>query len=143
MANKESNDNILEMTCDIVSAYLSSGNPVEEKAITSLIERIYQTLATIGQGGKASDGVRTLSRPSPAVPVGKSVTPDFIICLEDGKKMKMLRRYLKTAYDMTPDEYRVRWNLPANYPMTAPNYAKQRSRMAKEFGLGKKTAKRK
>ena len=74
----------------------------------------------------------------PAVPVKKSVMPDYIICLEDGKKLKMLKRHLKTAYNMTPDEYRQRWGLPANYPMVAPNYAKQRSRLAKKIGLGRR-----
>ena len=75
-------------------------------------------------------------RPQPAVSVKKSINADYIICLEDGKKLKMLKRHLKTAYDMTPDEYRERWNLPADYPMVAPNYARQRSRLAKEIGLG-------
>nr|NIS43971.1 MucR family transcriptional regulator [Desulfuromonadales bacterium] len=77
-------------------------------------------------------------RPSPAVPIKKSVTPDYVICLEDGKKLKMLKRHLKTSYDMTPDEYRERWGLPADYPMVAPNYAKQRSRLARKIGLGTK-----
>jgi predicted transcriptional regulator len=75
-------------------------------------------------------------RPQPAVPVKKSITPDYIICLEDGKKLKMLKRHLKTAYNMTPAEYRERWNLPADYPMVAPNYARQRSKLAKQIGLG-------
>jgi predicted transcriptional regulator len=77
-------------------------------------------------------------RPQPAVPVKKSVTPEHIICLEDGKKLKMLKRHLKTAYNMTPEEYRERWGLPSDYPMVAPNYARQRSRLAKDIGLGTK-----
>ena len=80
-----------------------------------------------------------LERPQPAVPIKKSVTPDHIICLEDGKKLKMLKRHLNTAYGMTPDEYRERWGLPHDYPMVAPNYAKKRSALAKEIGLGKTT----
>ena len=102
-----------------------------------LIEQIYKTLATIGGvDGGASD------RPTPAVPVKKSITPDFIVCLEDGKKLKMLKRHLKTAYDMSPEEYRERWGLSPDYPMVAPNYAKQRSRLAKEIGLGTRSRRR-
>ena len=82
------------------------------------------------------------SRPQPAVPIKKSVTADYIICLEDGKKLKMLKRHLKTAYDMTPDEYRVRWGLAPDYPMVAPNYAKHRSNLAKKIGLGTKPRRR-
>lgn len=78
-------------------------------------------------------------RPQPVVPIKKSVTPEYIVCLEDGKKLKMLKRHLKTAYDMSPEEYRERWGLPADYPMVAPNYAKQRSRLAKDIGLGTKS----
>lgn len=77
-----------------------------------------------------------MDRPTPAVPIKKSITPDFIVCLEDGKKLKMLKRHLKTAYNMTPEEYRERWGLSPDYPMVAPNYAKQRSRLAKQIGLG-------
>ena len=88
-----------------------------------------------------SDDKKTISteeRPAPAVPVKKSVLPDHIICLEDGKKLKMLKRHLKTSYDLTPEQYRERWGLPADYPMVAPNYAKRRSALAKEIGLGKR-----
>ena len=91
------------------------------------------TLAAVGSPGEDAQ-----ERPSPAVPIKKSVTPDYVICLEDGKKLKMLKRHLKTSYDMTPDEYRERWGLPADYPMVAPNYAKQRSRLARKIGLGTK-----
>ena len=84
-----------------------------------------------GSGGKPEP-----ERPTPAVPIKKSVTPDHIICLEDGKALKMLKRHLKTAYNMTPEDYRDRWSLPADYPMVAPNYARQRSKLAKKIGLG-------
>jgi predicted transcriptional regulator len=80
----------------------------------------------------------TSNRPEPAIPIKKSVMPEYIVCLEDGKKLKMLKRHLKTAYNMTPEQYRERWNLPADYPMTAPNYAKQRSQLALDNGLGTK-----
>jgi predicted transcriptional regulator len=86
----------------------------------------------VGQGS----GVATASRPQPAVPVKKSIAPEYIVCLEDGKKLKMLKRHLKTKYNMTPDEYRERWGLPPDYPMVAPNYAQQRSELAKKIGLG-------
>jgi predicted transcriptional regulator len=96
-----------------------------------LINQVYQSLSTIGTGPAPAT-----ERPQPAVSVKKSVHPDYIICLEDGKKLKMLKRHLKTAYNMTPEEYRERWGLPPDYPMVAPNYARQRSRLAKEIGLG-------
>jgi predicted transcriptional regulator len=96
-----------------------------------LINQVYTSLANIGTIPAAAP-----ERPQPAVPVKKSVHPDFIVCLEDGKKLKMLKRHLKTAYNMTPEEYRERWGLAPDYPMVAPNYARQRSRLAKEIGLG-------
>ncbi len=92
---------------------------------------VHQTLATLGP-------VEPAPKPTPAVPIKRSVTPDYIVCLDDGKKLKMLKRHLKTAYNMTPAEYRERWGLPRDYPMVAPNYAKQRSKLAKKFGLGQK-----
>jgi predicted transcriptional regulator len=96
-----------------------------------LINQVYQSLAGIGKVPVAS-----IERPLPAVNVKRSVHPDYIICLEDGKKLKMLKRHLKTAYNMSPDDYRERWSLPPDYPMVAPNYARQRSKLAKEIGLG-------
>jgi len=122
---------LLTITSDIVAAHVSN-NTVSVTDLPGLIEQVYRTLVSVDQGlGAARD------RPTPAVMVRKSITPDFIICLEDGKKLKMLKRHLKTAYNMSPDEYRVRWGLPMDYPMVAPNYAKQRSSLAKAIGLGK------
>ena len=94
-------------------------------------------------GVSAGGADRPAERPQPAVSIKKSVTPDFIVCLEDGKKLKMLKRHLKTAYGMTPSQYRERWGLPADYPMVAPNYAAQRSLLAKKIGLGTKSRRRK
>ena len=123
---------LLSLTTEIVSAYLSN-NTVHQNDIPSLIEQTYKTLSSVDNEGAAST-----ERPQPAVTIKRSVTPDYIICLEDGKKLKMLKRHLKTAYNMTPEEYRERWGLPADYPMVAPNYARQRSRLAKDIGLGTK-----
>ena len=120
---------VLRLTAQIVAAHVEH-NSVEAAALPGLIEKVYQTLRDIGQAPAES------SKLSPAVPIKQSVKPDFIICLEDGKKLKMLKRHLKTAYDMTPDEYRERWGLGPDYPMVAPNYAKQRSKLAKDIGLG-------
>jgi predicted transcriptional regulator len=121
---------VLELTSEIVAAHVSN-NSVAMSDLPNLIEQVYKTLANVGQ-----DSAGQGERPTPAVSIRKSVTPDFIICLEDGKKLKMLKRHLKTAYNMTPDEYRERWGLPSDYPMVAPNYAKQRSSLAKAIGLG-------
>ncbi len=123
-------DDLLGLTSEIVAAHVSN-NTVALADLPGLIEQVYRTLATVG----GTVEVPT-DRPTPAVPVKKSVTPEYIVCLEDGKKLKMLKRHLKTAYNMTPEEYRERWGLPADYPMVAPNYAKQRSRLAKQIGLG-------
>ncbi|MEM7651397.1 MAG: MucR family transcriptional regulator, partial [Pseudomonadota bacterium] len=112
-------------------AYLSNNSlPTDE--IPGVIEQVYKTLGNVNidKGGLAD-------RPQPAVPIKKSITPDYLICLEDGKKLKMLKRHLKTAYGMTPEAYRERWGLPADYPMVAPNYAEKRSQLAKDIGLGK------
>ena len=135
--NKLSSEDILGLTSEIVSAHVSN-NTVAVNDLPNLIEQVFKTLAAVGS---ATDGAA--DRPTPAVTIRKSVTPDFIICLEDGKKLKMLKRHLKTSYNMTPDEYRERWGLPADYPMVAPNYAKQRSKLAKAIGLGTQQRKRK
>ncbi|RED51494.1 MucR family transcriptional regulator [Aestuariispira insulae] len=127
---------VLELTSDIVSAHVSN-NTVNVADLPGLIEQVYKTLSNVGR----ADEPQT-DKPVPAVSVRRSVTPDYIVCLEDGKKLKMLKRHLKTAYDMTPEEYRERWGLPSDYPMVAPNYAKQRSRLAKEIGLGTKPRRR-
>ena len=123
-------DDLLGLTSEIVAAHVSN-NTVALADLPGLIEQVYRTLATVGGSVETPT-----DRPTPAVPVKKSVTPEYIVCLEDGKKLKMLKRHLKTAYNMTPEEYRERWGLSADYPMVAPNYAKQRSRLAKQIGLG-------
>ena len=130
MTDQSNSSDLLTLTTEIVAAHVSN-NTVSVNDLPTLINQVYQSLATIGQGPAA-----TSERPQPAVSVKRSVHPDYIICLEDGKKLKMLKRHLKTAYNMTPEEYRDRWQLPPDYPMVAPNYARQRSRLAKEIGLG-------
>ena len=129
-----SNTDLVAMTGRIVASYVRS-NQIAVNDLPNLIRIVHQSLA--GTGRPVEQEVVELR---PAVPVKKSVTPDYIVCLEDGKKLKMLKRYLRTAYGMTPDEYRRKWGLPADYPMTAPNYAEQRSAFAKSIGLGKKAA---
>jgi len=120
------------MTTQVVSAYVGN-NAVNENQIPDVIQSVYGSLAGLNNGsGTASTSQK------PAVSVKKSVTPDHLICLEDGKKLKMLKRYLRITHGMTPDEYRAKWGLPAGYPMVAPNYAKQRSAFAKQIGLGKR-----
>jgi predicted transcriptional regulator len=121
---------LLGLTTEIVAAHVSN-NAVAVDELPVLINRVHHSLTTLGV---APEPVQ--EKLQPAIPVKKSVTPDYIICLEDGKKLKMLKRHLKTAYDMTPEDYRERWSLPPDYPMVAPNYAKQRSKLAKEIGLG-------
>ena len=123
---------LLSLTTDIVSAHVSN-NPVPLGELSGLIQTVFGTLTDLS--GPAPEPVVELK---PAVPIKKSVTDDFIICLEDGKKLKMLRRHLKSAYDMTPDDYRAKWGLPHDYPMVAPNYAKKRQQLAKKIGLGRK-----
>ena len=133
MTEEANHDTLLSLTTEIVSSHLSN-NTVSSNEIPGLIDQVYKTLSNINSNGSGAG-----ERPEPAVSIKKSVTPDYLICLEDGKKLKMLKRHLKTAYGMTPDEYKERWGLPADYPMVAPNYARQRSRLAKEIGLGKKS----
>ena len=123
---------VLGMTTGIVSSFVSN-NTVPASDLLVLIKSVHDAISALSEG-EASDSEAL----SPAVPVSKSITPDFLICLEDGRKLKMLRRYLRSRYSMTPEEYRERWNLPADYPMVAPNYAKLRSKHAKNIGLGKK-----
>ncbi len=122
---------VLGLTAQIVSAHVSN-NSVTPDALPSLIQDVYRTLSGVGRDVPAVD------KPQPAVPVKKSVFADYIVCLEDGKKLKMLKRHLKTAYNMTPEQYRDRWDLPSDYPMVAPNYARHRSSLAKKIGLGTK-----
>ena len=122
---------LIEMVSDIVSAYVAH-NPVPVADLPKLIEKVHSTLVEIDGSGHAEEKPEL----RPAVPVRKSVTDDHIVCLEDGKKFKSLKRHLRTRYDMSPDEYREKWGLPADYPMVAPNYAKQRSDLARKMGLG-------
>jgi len=126
----ESNE-LLSLAAEIVCSHVSN-NTVAVSDVSALIEQVYATLSRLSQ----QDGASEAARPEPAVPVKKSITPEYIVCLEDGKKLKMLKRHLKTAYDMTPEQYRERWGLPADYPMVAPNYASQRRSLAKKIGLG-------
>jgi predicted transcriptional regulator len=135
MAESAKPQDVLSLTAEIVAAHVSN-NTVPLADLPALIQQVFQTLSAIGTGESAAP------RPEPAVPVKKSVLPDYIVCLEDGKKLKMLKRHLKTAYNMTPEKYRERWGLPSDYPMVAPNYAKQRSQLARELGLGTKTKRR-
>jgi predicted transcriptional regulator len=130
MSDSSNSGDLLALTTEIVAAHVSN-NTVAVADLPQLINQVYQSLSNIGAAP-----LPVVERPQPAVNIKKSVHPDYIICLEDGKKLKMLKRHLKTAYDMTPEEYRDRWGLPPEYPMVAPNYAKQRSRLAKEIGLG-------
>jgi predicted transcriptional regulator len=126
------NETLITLTSDIVAAHVSNNNvPLDD--LPSLITNVYGALAGLG-------GVEPVKeeKPEPAVSVRASIKPDYIVCLEDGKKLKMLKRHLMTHYNMTPDEYRARWNLPADYPMVAPNYAEKRRELAKKIGLGRK-----
>ncbi len=131
---------LLSCTTEIVSAHLSN-NQIATDEIPSLIQRVYRTLANV-DGGDSKSSIPS-ERPQPAVPIKRSVTPEYIICLEDGKRLKMLKRHLRTAYNMSPEEYRERWGLPADYPMVASTYAKRRSVLAHDIGLGKRGRKKK
>jgi predicted transcriptional regulator len=132
MAEQPATASVLGLTAQIVAAHVSN-NSVAQDALPSLIQKVYKTLAGVGKEPLQPE------RPQPAVPVKKSVFADHIVCLEDGKKLKMLKRHLKTAYNMTPEQYRERWGLTADYPMVSPNYARHRSALAKTSGLGTKS----
>jgi len=133
----ESRDDTLRLAVKVVAAYLAQ-NPVPTQAVPDLITTVFSTLATVGRDVQAC-----AAQAKPAVPIKKSVTPDHIICLEDGKKLKMLKRHLRTTYNMSPDEYRAKWNLPPDYPMVAPRYARERSEFARKIGLGRGNTARK
>ncbi|MDA0305328.1 MAG: MucR family transcriptional regulator [Proteobacteria bacterium] len=135
MTDKPNLSELLELTTEIVAAHAGNNN-VAANELPQLIQDVYRTLAVVGSQAASPE------RPRPAVAVKKSITPDYIVCLEDGKKLKMLKRHLKTAYNLTPEEYRERWGLASDYPMVAPNYAKHRSNLAKKIGLGTKPRKR-
>jgi len=128
---------IIALTAQIVSAHVAH-NAVAAAALPALIQEVHRALTSI-EGASPS----MAKRPDPPVAIAKSVTPDYIICLEDGKKLKMLKRHLKSAFNMTPEQYRERWGLPVDYPMVAPRYAKHRSTLAKKIGLGTRGPKRK
>jgi len=127
--------NYIDLAADIVSAYVSK-NSVPQADLPGLIDSVHTALS------QATQGATEVSKEelTPAVPIKKSITPDYLICLDDGKKFKSLKRHLRTAYNRTPEEYRARWNLPSDYPMVAPNYAQARSALARSMGLGQKRA---
>lgn len=131
--NEEGNDLLIELTSEIVAAYVSN-NAVVAGDLPSLISNVHAALGGVANSAK----VEEVEKPKPAVPVRRSVQNDFIICLEDGQKFKSLKRHLMTHYNLTPEQYREKWELPADYPMVAPAYAEARSRLAKEMGLGQK-----
>jgi predicted transcriptional regulator len=132
---KSSASALLRMTAEVVSAYLGH-NAVPAAQIPEVIKAVHGSLQALEGAGTEghADSLR------PAVAIKKSIMPDYVVCLEDGRKLKMLKRHLRTTYGMTPDEYRAKWGLPADYPMVAPNYAAQRSMFAKKIGLGRKSA---
>ena len=135
MPENASHERLTALTAQIMSSYVGN-NTVAAAEVPQLMSTIYQGLSKLGQGSV------TDNRPEPAVSPKKSVFPDYIVCLEDGKKLKMLKRHLKTSYNLTPEQYRERWNLGSDYPMVAPNYARQRSKLAKQIGLGTSASRR-
>jgi predicted transcriptional regulator len=138
MNDNSSGTSYIELTASIVSAYVSN-NPVAAQDLSTLINQVHAALTRVssGQGEVVSEPLK------PAVSVKKSITADYIVCLEDGKKFKSLKRHLRTQYSMTPDQYREKWSLPPDYPMVAPNYAIARSELAKQMGLGQQRRRRK
>jgi predicted transcriptional regulator len=137
MSDSLATSNYIELAADIVSAYVSN-NSVPTGELPGLISEVHTALMKVSVGAIELP----TEAPKPAVPVKKSVTPDYIVCLEDGKKFKSLKRHLRTQYNMTPEQYREKWTLPIDYPMVAPSYAKARSELAKEMGLGQQRRKR-
>ncbi|MCG8441503.1 MAG: MucR family transcriptional regulator [Caulobacterales bacterium] len=127
-----SNEDVLKMTTSIVSSFVSN-NTIPADTVPEVIRQVHKTVHHLAN----TPSEKQLEKPKPAVPISKSVTEDYIVCLEDGKKLKMLKRYLRSNYNMTPDEYRRKWGLPSDYPMVAPSYAAKRSEFAKKIGLGK------
>jgi len=125
-------EEILKLASDIVAAYVSN-NPVSVGELPAMIKSVHATLG----GLSGIDGIEFATSQKPAVPIKKSITPDYLICLEDGKKLKMLKRYLRSRFKLTPDQYRTKWGLQADYPMVAANYAAKRSEFAKKIGLGR------
>ena len=133
--NAGSDHDLLRMTADVVTAYVGN-NTVAPTDLAEVIRTVHASLREAHAGATA-----VAPPPKPAVPIKKSITPDYLICLEDGRELKMLKRHLRTTYNMTPDEYRAKWGLEADYPMVAPNYARRRSEFAKQIGLGQKRRK--
>ena len=131
-AGKTADDQLLRMTTEVVAAYVSN-NTLPTGQLADVIASVYSSLRALDHGPMDGRG----DAMKPAVPVRKSITPDYLICLEDGKKLKMLKRHLRSTYGLTPDAYRAKWGLPADYPMVAPNYAEARSAFAKQIGLGR------
>ena len=131
MPEEENGNDLLGLTEKIVSAHVAN-NRMSRANLPDLIKAVYETLENV------STGAGTPPTPKPVVPIKRSVRPSYIVCLEDGRKLKMLKRHLKTDHNLTPKEYRDRWGLPLDYPMTAPNYARARSELAKKIGLGRK-----
>lgn len=137
MVDSTQTQNIIELTADIVAAYVAN-NQLDGVQLADLIGSVHDSLVKLTTG--VSEPVAEPQQP--AVPVKRSVTPDYIICLEDGKKFKSLKRHLRTSYDLTPEQYRAKWGLPSDYPMVAPNYAASRSALAKSMGLGQQRRRR-
>ena len=135
MDNEGNDDTLITLTADIVAAHVSN-NSVAVNDLPQLIANVHGALSTLSGSGSAAE-----TKPEPKVPIRSSVKPDYIVCLEDGKRLKMLKRHLMTHYQMTPDQYRQKWGLAADYPMVAPNYAEQRRTLAKSIGLGTKRRK--
>jgi len=135
MDNQGNDDTLITLTADIVAAHVSN-NSVAVNDLPQLIANVHGALSTLGSGNAAPE-----VRAEPKVPIRSSIKPDYIVCLEDGKKLKMLKRHLMTHYQMTPDQYRQKWGLNSDYPMVAPNYAEQRRTLAKSIGLGTKRRK--
>lgn len=137
MVDSTQTQNLIELTADIVAAYVAN-NQLDGVQLGDLISSVHDSLVKLSTGAS-----EPASEPQqPAVPVKRSVTPDYIICLEDGKKFKSLKRHLRTSYDLTPEQYRAKWGLPSDYPMVAPNYAASRSALAKSMGLGQQRRRR-
>jgi len=133
--NNNNNEHLLDLTAEVVASYVGQ-NTLPAAEVPSFISSVYSAMASLGQGTTE----KTAEKPKPAVSIRKSITDDYLICLEDGKPFKSLKRHLRTHYNLSPEQYRERWGLPSDYPMVAPTYAKQRSKLAKKMGLGRKAA---
>jgi len=137
MTEKEESLNVMALVAEVVASYVAN-NEVPVSEVPAFIQQVYRSLCNVHSGCS----FLLHDRPDPVVSIEDSVQPDYIVCLEDGRRLKMLKRHLKTSYNMTPDQYRERWGLPADYPMVAPNYAKRRSNLAKNIGLGTRRERR-